>query len=125
MAVEMESKGNSSKISSKLRPHYGIIIATVSNNNNIIGGHFDANTQTVDLPAPMLDDIQWKQMCQKISKYNWSYTWNQTLPPSWTFASTQPDSIPRPKLFLNDSPQLVDIVHNLLDTLPGNWLGHF
>ena len=115
----MESKGKTSKLSSKLRPRYGLIIATVSNNNNTVGGHFDTNSQTVELPVPMLDDIQWKQMCKKILKYKWSYTWNQTLPPSWTFANTQADSIPRPKLFLNDSPQLLNIVHNLLDTLPG------
>ena len=121
----MESKSTAPKGSSKLRPRYGLILATLSNNNCCVEEQLDANSQPVDLPNQMLNDIQWKQLCKKILKYNWSYTWNQTFPPSWTFASTQVDSIPRPKLFLNSSPQILDILHNLLDTLPVNWLVYF
>ena len=115
----MESKCKTSKVNSKLRPRYGLVIATVSSNNNGIKAHFDEKSQNVCLPPEMLNDIQWMQLCKKIAKYNWSYSWNQNFPPSWTFASTQTENIVKPKLFFDDSPQIVDILHNLFDALPG------
>ena len=115
----MESKCKTLKVHSKLRPRYGLVIATVSTNNNGTRAHFDEKCQSVCLPPEMLDDIQWTQLCKKIAKYNWSYSWNQNFPASWTVTSTQTDNIVKPKLFFDNSSPIVDLLHNLFDQLPG------
>ena len=108
----MESNHQTSRSSSDLRPRYGLIIAT---SKNILGGPSNENSQNLN---SFITDSEWGKMCKKIVKYNWSYTWNMTIPPSWTSVS-QIGEIPKPKVHDENSVQIVDLIHNLLDILPG------
>ena len=119
-AEMMGPKPKPEKISKSSRPRYGFIFATTSSQEIIQNEHFDKQKQNIDLPSTYLDNCQWSQMCEKIWKYHWTHTWNQILPASWTFASCNKSTISRPKLYTEDSIQIINILHTLLDSLPGN-----
>ena len=89
-----------------VRPRYGLIIST-SNKENELKNNL------------IIDDKQWKQVCEKITKYNWCYEWNQANPPSWMAKPSQVKELTQPTTYNANSNQIADLIHNLLDSLPG------
>ena len=89
-----------------VRPRYGLIIST-SNKENELKNNL------------IIDDKQWKQVCEKVTKYNWCYEWNQAHPPSWTAKPSQVKELTQPTTYNANSNEIADLIHNLLDSLPG------
>lgn len=100
------------------RPRYGLIFATSYTDsfktegcqNGVVG----RNQVNIGL-----SESQWLALCKKISRRKWTHMWNQTTPASWTFPPTVIESSSKPRIFPADSSQLIDILHSLLDLLPG------
>ena len=111
---------NDPKCNGSLRPRYGLIIATSFYNNDIGKEICEDDVEGKDKYSTFLSKPQWLALCKRLSRQNWTHMWNQTTPASWTFPPTVIESSPKPKIFPADSPQLIDILHALLDGLPGN-----
>ena len=112
----MESNHQTTRSRKYFRPRYGLVIAT---SKNCPKGPSNETPQSVN---SFITDSDWEKIRKKIAKYNWSYTWNLTLPPSWTLIS-QMIAIPKPQVYDESSVQIVDLIHNLLDALPGKLTG--
>lgn len=93
------------------RPRYGLIISTSAVTNKL--------SENCTNGAQVLLDNHWSQMGSKILRYKWTHTWNYTYPASWTFAQSEIDSIAQPKVLAEDSADIVNTIHSLLDALPG------
>ena len=102
----MHILNQTTKMKNNVRPRYGLIIST-SNKKNELKNNL------------IIDDKEWKQICEKVTKYNWCYEWNQAHPPSWTAKSLQVKESTQPTTYDANSNQIADIIHNLLDALPG------
>ena len=107
----MNVSRNSMKACIIPRPRYGLIISTSAVTNKL-SEHCTNGTQA-------LLDNHWSQMGSKVLRYKWTHTWNYTYPASWTFAQSEIDSIGKPKVLAEDSADIVNTIHSLLDALPG------
>ena len=108
----MKVSRNSLKACIIPRPRYGLIISTSAVTNKL-------SENCTNGAQALVDDNHWPQMCSKVIRYKWTHTWNYTYPASWTFAQSEIENIAQPNVLAEDSADIVNTIHSLLDALPG------
>ena len=100
------------------RPRYGLIMIT--NFQPEVEG--DKTTKGKEQSGKtFLSNSQWTELCKIVAKRKWTHVWNQVTPASWTFVPEQGENFSqKPEVFSATSSSQVDIIHSLLDALPGN-----
>ena len=95
------------------RPRYGLVISTSSNCSkkqiSVNGSKYNS----------IISESQWEKLCEKLENYHWCFSWNQTVPASWALSSPNDKEYPQPQTYDINSAQVADIIHSLLDKLPG------
>ena len=111
--MNINADNHTTKMTLKQRPRYGLVISTSSNCSK--------NQISVNGPNynSIISESQWEKFCEKLETYHWCFSWNQTVPASWTVSSSKVKEYPTPQTYDINSAQVADLIHSLLDKLPG------